>query len=88
MESHWDPAIVNPDNTHGGRTGKAVDGYFTLDANVRINKLFGTKLFSNLRLSNVLNANFMYPNTYDTKFLDLGIKGAGRFAIFTFGYTF
>ena len=85
MEAYWDTTL----SPNGGRIGKAVSGYFLLGANFRVNYLFGTGLFANLRCSNLLNKEIYYPATSNNSgFAPNGTIGQGISFLLTFGWRF
>jgi outer membrane receptor protein involved in Fe transport len=89
MESYWDSTLQNPDKTFGRRIGDPVKGYFLLGGNLRVNSLFGTGLFVNLRGSNLLNREVRYPATSNnSNFASKGTIGRGISFLFTIGYKF
>jgi outer membrane cobalamin receptor len=82
MESYYDDTIP-------GRLGEPVDAYFLLGANLRIRNLFGTKMFLNIRGSNLLNTEVYYPATSNNNLFAVnGTIGRGMSFIVTLGYRF
>jgi outer membrane receptor protein involved in Fe transport len=72
----------------GARIGAEVDGYFTLDANLRIDNLFGKGYYINARCTNLFDTDFLYPtNVNNSVWADLGTigRGLGRAFLVTFG---
>jgi len=81
MESFWDESL-------GGRLGEQVDSYFLLGANFRARNLFGSGLFINARVSNLLDQEIHYPTTSNNDWASLGTLAKGRSFLFTLGYKF
>ncbi len=69
--------------------GDDAEAYFLLGANLRINELFGTGLYLNLKGSNLLDQEIRYP-TFATNptWTDKGTIGPGMHMLFTLGYKF
>ncbi|MCP4344674.1 MAG: TonB-dependent receptor [Desulfobacterales bacterium] len=92
MEPNYDTARVNPadpDSPMKGRIGKKVDGYFILDANLRVNNLFDTGMFMSLKGSNILDKEITYPATpTNGGWTDLGTVGTGRTFLVSLGIEF
>jgi outer membrane receptor for ferrienterochelin and colicin len=77
------------DDIAHARIGEKVDGYFLLGANLRINKLFGTGMFLNIRGSNLLNKEIHYPATSNNNlFAPYGTIGRGVSVLATLGFRF
>jgi len=88
MKTLYNPAIDNGDGSYGARVGKKVDGYFVLDANFRIDKLYD-RFYFNFRATNLLNTEIHYPNeAFYTEILNKGTIGPGRAFFATIGYTY
>jgi len=84
MEPYYDDTLSPP-----RRLGERVDGYFLLGANLRIRKLFGTGMFLNLRMSNLLDKETYYPATANNyQFASKGTIGRGRSLLLTVGWKF
>lgn len=84
MESYYDDTLPVP-----GRLGEPVDAYFLLGANLRIRNLFGTKMFLNIRGSNLLDQEIRYPTTsFNNSFATEGTVGRGMFFMATLGFRF
>lgn len=82
MEAHWDDTVP-------GRLGDKTDGYFLLGANLRVRKLLGTRLYLNLRISNLLDEEYHYPATPNNSlFARYGTVGRGRSFLLTLGWKF
>ena len=89
METHWDVAKPNPDGSFGGRVGKKVDSYFTLGANLRITNLFGKGYYLNIKGSNLLDKDYLYPMyTNNHGWADKGTIGHGRTLLVSAGRKF
>ncbi|MCP4213055.1 MAG: hypothetical protein GY765_00290, partial [bacterium] len=91
METLWDVGKLAPNNTGdlGARIGPKVDGYFTLDGNLRFNNLFKKGYFLNVRCSNLFNTAYLYPMyTNNTPWVDKGIFGHGRAFFISVGRKF
>ncbi len=88
METYWDDSIINPDGTLGNRIGDKVKGYFLLDANLRIEKLFGTALYLNIRCANLLDNAFRYPTYTNNPWAVRGTLGHGRRFLLSLGWKF
>lgn len=85
MESYFDDTM----EPSARRLGRKVDGYFLLGANLRIRNLFKTKLYLNLRGSNLLNQKIFYPTTSNNYlFADKGTVGRGISFLLTLGWRF
>ncbi|MCP4147822.1 MAG: TonB-dependent receptor [bacterium] len=70
------------------RLGERVRGYFLLGANVRVRNIFGTGLFFNLRGSNLLDREALYPTTSNNSWATRGIVGKGNSFLLTMGWEF
>jgi len=82
MESYYDSTIP-------GRLGSPVDAYFLLGANLRFRNLFGTKMFLNIRGSNLLDKEIRYPTTSFNNLYALdGTVGRGLSILATLGIRF
>ncbi|MCP4216651.1 MAG: TonB-dependent receptor [bacterium] len=88
METTYDVALLNPDGSVGGRIGRKVPGYFSLDANLRLERLFGTGLFLNLKCSNLADTEIRYPTLPQNTWADRGLLDPGRSFFFTLGMKF
>lgn len=80
--------FIPPGDPYQGRLGFAVDGYFNVNANLRINKLFNTGLFLNARVSNLFDEEIYYPTTTSNTSFDKGTLGYGRRFLVSVGYEF
>lgn len=85
METEWD---IRMNNFAGGRVGKAVDGYYLLGANLRIDDLFGTGCYFNLRGSNLLDEEYRYPTYINNTWADRGTLGESLQVLATIGMKF
>jgi outer membrane cobalamin receptor len=89
MESQYDFQPSDPNDINSapiGRIGDKADGYLNLGANLRVDHLFKTPLYLNLRVSNLFDKEFFYPITGSTSYwLDKGTLGIGRTILFTLG---
>lgn len=82
MEAFYDGVI-------GDRIADAVDGYFSLGANLRFNNLFGKGYFLNVHCSNLLDDDYLFPSfTLNGNWADKGLIGYGRMIMVTFGKKF
>ncbi|MCP5103425.1 MAG: TonB-dependent receptor [bacterium] len=88
METYWDDSIINPDGSEGNRIADKVKGYFLLDANLRIKKLFGTGLYLNIRCTNLLDKEVRYPTYTNNAWAVRGTLGPGRRFLLSLGYKF
>ncbi len=82
MEAAWNPGRVNPDDSFGGRIGDAIDGYFVLDANFRLEDLVLKGLSVSVHCRNLLDKEVRYPvtraNSGTVFSLQRGTLGEGR----------
>ncbi|MFH2093816.1 MAG: TonB-dependent receptor, partial [Pseudomonadota bacterium] len=85
METEWDGT---KNGGAGGRIGDAVDGYSLLGANVRVNNLFDTGAYLNIRCSNLLDKEYHYPTYINNTYADKGTLGNSREFLVTIGYKF
>lgn len=85
METEWD---VRLNNFAGGRVGRAVDGYYLLGANLRIDNLFGTGCYFNIRGSNILDEEYYYPTYVNNTWADRGTLGEPLQVLATLGMKF
>jgi len=84
MEAYYDERLNPP-----SRVGDRVNGYFRLGANLRLRNLFGTGIFCNLRVSNLLDEEVRYPTDYIAEaFAKKGPLGKGRTFLVTLGWKF
>jgi len=88
MESYWNPQTINQDGSLGARSGEKTDGYFSVGANVRLNRLFSTGWYVSLKGSNLLDEEINYPTYAISAWADKGTLGHGRLFMFTAGYNF
>ncbi len=100
VESKWmDPNLVmieppSDDNPLGefenqpARLGDAIDAYSVWDTNFRINKIGGTGIYSNLKISNIFDTEIRYPVTESNVWADRGTIGMGRTVNLGFGIEF
>ncbi len=85
MEPYWDETktdvndevILNARGPSGGRIGLAADGYFTLGTNLRIERIFGSKWYVNIKGVNLLDEVIRYPVFTNTSWADRGTIGSG-----------
>lgn len=85
METEWDETL---NNGAGGRIGHGVDDHFLLGANLRVNNLFNTGMYLNIRGSNVLDEAYQYPTYVNNTWADRGSPGAPMEYLVTLGYKF
>ncbi|MBF0118959.1 MAG: TonB-dependent receptor plug domain-containing protein [Desulfobacterales bacterium] len=85
MLPKWD---VTKNNYKGGRIGQEVDGYYLLGANFRIDNLFGKGYYFNLRGSNILGKDYLYPAYVNNTWADKGVIGEPRLFLATIGWKF
>jgi outer membrane receptor protein involved in Fe transport len=84
MEAYYDDTLDVP-----GRLGTTVDAYFLLGANLRVRNLFGTKMFLNVRGSNLFDQEIRYPTTSNNSiYATDGTIGRGMSFLVTLGYKF
>ncbi len=76
MESSWQWA--GPDPQLGRRVSDAVPAYLSVDANFRVERLFGSRLFLSLHGSNLFGADIRYPADPGNAWADKGLAGPGR----------
>ena len=90
MESYWDVSFIdnNPTLGQNGRIGKKMDGYFTLNSNLRIHDFFADGLFINFKISNLLDSEVRYPTTTEVNWADKGYLGRGRTFLVSIGREF
>lgn len=91
METKWNNEPTDPDKndwTPKGRLGERIEGYFVLDANIRIEDLFLKGLFVNLNVSNIFDEDIRYPTTRSNAWADKGTLGHGRGMLLSVGYKF
>jgi len=97
MESQWDntPQDNNPANPPKGRIyGAAVDAYYLLGLNVRYDNVANFSadpskgLYLNMKVTNLLDAEYHYPSTSVSAWADKGVLGNGRTFIVSAGYKF
>lgn len=80
--------FIPPGDPYMGRLGFAVDGYFNVNANLRLDKLFNSGLFLNVRVSNLFDEEIHYPTTTSNPAFDKGTLGYGRRFLVSVGYEF
>ena len=88
MESYWDetlPVITN--GTPGARVGNSTDPFLILGLNMRIDDIFSSSCFINLKCSNILDSEIRYPVISGNTWADKGYIGLGRTFLFTLGYN-
>lgn len=85
METEWD---VRLNNYSGGRVGEEVDGYYLLGANLRVDDIFGTGCYFNLRGSNILDEEYHYPTYVNNTWADRGTLGEPMQILATIGMKF
>lgn len=85
METEWD---VRMNNFAGGRVGREVDGYYLLGANLRVDDLFGTGWYLNIRGSNILDEEYRYPTYVNNTWADRGTLGEPLTILATVGMKF
>ncbi|MDM8523887.1 TonB-dependent receptor [Desulfococcaceae bacterium HSG8] len=92
MEPYWDNTprdTDDPDSPAKGRVGRKVDSYFLLGCNMRINNLFGRQgLYLNIRGSNLLDEDILYPAGTNNAWADKGSIGPGRSFLASIGWKF
>ncbi|QTD50151.1 TonB-dependent receptor plug domain-containing protein [Sulfidibacter corallicola] len=90
MEAEFDngpapdsPALdpTDPDYRPVGRIGERVDGYWNLNAHLRVSA-FMKGLNLNLKFTNLLDEEIRYPTTTNNAWADRGTLGLGRGVIF------
>lgn len=82
MEAYYDA-------TTEARLGKEVDAYFLLGANLRIRNLFGNGVFLNIRGSNLLDKDVLFPATSNNNlFATNGTVGSGLSFLVSLGWKF
>lgn len=85
MQTEWD---VRLNDFAGGRVGEEVDGYYLLGANLRVDDLFGTGCYFNLRGSNILDEEYRYPTYINNTWADRGTLGEPLQVLATLGMKF
>lgn len=85
METAWDETL---NSGAGGRIGTAVDDHFLVGANLRINNLFDTGLYMNIRGANILDEHYHYPTYVTNTRFDKGTLGAPAEVLVTLGVKF
>jgi outer membrane receptor protein involved in Fe transport len=96
METEWNldnldinnHPILDPNDPYKGRLGYEVGSYFTLDVNLRADRLFKSGLYLNVRVLNLLNEEIHYPATTSNPQFDKGTLGYTRSFIISLGYKF
>ena len=90
MESYWDVSRTNddPDNLELGYIGDKIDGYFTLNSNLRFSDLMNYGLFVNIKVSNLLDTEFRYPTTSEVTWANKGYSAPGRTYFISIGREF
>lgn len=88
MNTYYDVALKNPDNSNGRHIGNSSSGYFLLGANVRLDKLFGKGGFASLHVYNLLDKEVVYPVETTNSWADKGTIGTGRTFTLSVGYEF
>ena len=85
METEWNAAL---NGGAGGRIGQSVDGHFLLGANLRFNDLFDKGVYLNIRGSNILNNEYLYPTYVNNTWADKGTLGDPFEILVTMGVKF
>ena len=85
METEWDTYL---NNYAGARIGEAVDDYFLLGVNLRINDIFGKDYYLNIRGSNILDTSYLYPTYVTNTWADKGTPGDPMKFLVTMGKKF
>jgi len=88
METHWDVTLQNDDGSFGRRIGDRSKASFILDANLHISKLLKDGYYGNLRISNLLDNDTLYPTYVDNTWGDKGMIRDGRMFYITVGKEF
>ncbi|MCP4221585.1 MAG: TonB-dependent receptor plug domain-containing protein [bacterium] len=91
MESfyNWSPRDqVDPDSPPVGRIGRRVPAYFKLGLNVRLEDLFFSGLYANLRISNIMDTDIYYPINSGQPWATRGTLAKGRSLTLTLGWKF
>ncbi len=91
MESlyNWSPRDMgDPDSPPVGRIGRKVPGYFNLGMNFRIENLFVSGLYANLRVNNLLDTDIFYPINSNQPWATNGTMARGRAFSLTLGWKF
>ena len=86
MLTNWAPDITGVENGH--RIGDEVPGYFTLNGNIRFNKVFSDKVFLSAYVYNILNQEIRYPTTTVNDGFDKGTFGYSRYFNVSLGVNF
>ncbi len=86
MLTNWAPDITGVENGH--RIGDEVPGYFTLNGNIRFNKIFSDKVFLSAYVYNILNQEIRYPTTTVNDGFDKGTFGYSRYFNVSLGVNF
>jgi len=84
METFWDESIGD----QGGRIADSVESYFLLGANVRLENIFNSGLYLNVRCSNLLGEDIRYPTYTNNTWADKGTLGIARTFLLTLGWKF
>jgi len=91
MLSYWDSSPTNeddPDSPPVGRIGDSVKGYMSVGANLRVDRLFNTGCYLNVRGSNLLDTEIYYPTFTNNRWADRGTLGEPRMILVTFGVKY
>ncbi len=95
METHYrmvkSISDIQPDvpfQSYNGRIGQKTGDVVLLDANIRMNNLFNSKLYFNTRINNILNSTSYYPTTTLSKWADKGTLREYFRVWVTAGYKF
>lgn len=83
-----DTLFIGIPNDGGNREGPVTDSHWVLNANLLSENLFGTELYVNLRVSNILNEKYSYPAASFNGWAEKGLPGDERLVMFVVGKEF
>jgi outer membrane receptor for ferrienterochelin and colicins len=88
MDTYWDETKPSEPGSIpiGARIGDRVDGYFCLNANLRLYDLFMEGLHLNVHCSNLLDSEIRYPTFTNNDWATRGTLGAKRRFLVTLSY--
>jgi len=88
MKPLYDLTKQNPDGSFGARVGDKVGSYYSIDVNMRHDKLW-RDLYLDVKFSNIFDKTIRYPNNQETnELLDRGTLGAERAVMGSIGFKF
>jgi len=88
MKPLYDLTKQNPDGSFGARIGNKVGSYYSVDVNMRHDKVWGD-LYLDVKFTNIFDKTIRYPNNQETnEILDRGTLGAGRAVMGSIGFKF